>query len=67
MHSEGISLNVVVNIRVVEKREEVHTNIYKQGLKPDLAISNMLIDMYAKFGLLETTQVGFWIMFQLDL
>ena len=67
MHSEGISLNVVANIRAVEKGQEVHNSICKQGLKDGLVINNMLIDMYANFGLLETSQVGFWTMFQLDL
>ena len=67
MHSEGIFLNVVGSIRVVEKGQEVHNSICKQGLKHDLVISNMLIDMYAKFGLLETAQVGVSTMFQLDL
>ena len=38
-------------------------NICKQDLKHDLVISNMLIDMYAKIGLLEIAEVGFWTMF----
>ena len=36
------------------------------GSRHDLVINNMLIDMYAKFGLLETAQVGFSTMFQMD-
>ena len=44
----------------------MHNHIGKQGLKHDLVIVNMLIDMYAKLGLLETAQVGFLTMFQLD-
>ena len=66
MHSECISLNVVANILVVEKGQDMHNIISKQGLKHDLVISNMLIDMYAKFGLLETAQVGFLTMFQIN-
>ena len=62
MHSEGISLNVVAfvwvlktcgSIHVVEKGQEVHNNIYKRGLKHDIVINNMLIDMYENLDYLK--------------
>ena len=68
MHSKGISLKVVAFVCVlktsrcilaVEKGQDVHNTICKHGLEHDLVISNMLIVMNAKFGLLDIAQVVF--------
>lgn len=66
MEKEGLSPNEVTylcslkacaSMEAVNKGQEVHANIVKQGYSRDSFVGNSLVDMYSKCGLLQDAQM----------
>lgn len=55
-HTFVCSLKACGSIGAIDRGQEMHAQIVKKGLEAELFVGNALVDLYARYGLLESAQ-----------